>query len=97
MGKNKKGNTVYEDRAIKEEQRRMKRQANLEKHTLPCPHCYKPVLDHMTKCPHCGGELEPDGYKPPDEKKMKRIRIVTYTIGAVIAVAIAVMILFFRQ
>ena len=97
MSKKNKGNTVYEDKAIKEEKRRQKRQANIEKHTYACPHCFKPVLDHMTKCPHCGGELEPDGYKPMDPKKEKRIKIITYTIGFAVAIAIAVMIIVFKK
>lgn len=97
MGKDKRGNTVYEDKAIKEEKRRQKRQTNIEKHTLACPHCFQPVLDHMTKCPHCGGELEPDGYKPMDPKKEKRIKAITYTVGFIIAAAIVVMIFVFKK
>lgn len=97
MGKNKKGNTVYEDKAIKEEKRRQKRQTELEKHTYACPHCFKPVLDHMTKCPHCNGELEPAGYKPMDPKKEKRIKAISYTVFFAIAIAIVVMVLVFKK
>lgn len=88
----KKGNTVYEDRAEKDAARKAKRQARLEKHVCLCPHCGEKVLDHMTKCPHCGGELSPSGYTSPDSAKMKKIKIVTYTVG--FAVAIALLVLF---
>lgn len=92
----KKGNTVYEDKAIKEEERRRKRQEQLKKHTVTCPHCGKDVLDHMTKCPHCEGELTPAGYKPMDEGRLKKIRAITYSIGIVVAVAIFVFILLYK-
>ncbi len=73
------------------------RQRDLEKHTLACPHCQRPVLDHMTKCPHCGGALVPKGYQPLSDKKIKKIRMFTYTIGAVVAIAIIVCIIVFRK
>ncbi len=85
----KKGNTVYEDREEK-------RQAQREKHTLACPHCGKPVLDHMTQCPHCKGELKPAGYQPLSDKKLRKIRIVTYTIGAIVSVVIIALILIYK-
>lgn len=85
----KKRNTVYEDR----EERRQK---VLAQHTLACPHCGKPVLDHMKECPHCKGELEPVGYQPLSDEKIKKIRIVTYTIGAVVAVGVLIYLIFFR-
>lgn len=83
-----KGNNVYEDKAEKEEKRRRKRQEQLQEHTLLCPHCGKNVLDHMTKCPHCGGELTPVGYQPMDEKKIKKIKIVTFIVGMAVAIAV---------
>lgn len=90
----KKGNTVYEDNASKEEARRKKRQERLKKHTVSCPHCGKDVLDHMTKCPHCGGELTPAGYKPLSEATQKKIKIVSYSIGALIVVGVVLMLIF---
>ena len=93
----KKRNTVYEDRAEKEEARRERHRSDVERHTVLCPHCQKPVLDHMTKCPKCGGELTPDGYRPPNPKTMKIIKIVSYTIGFAVAAVIAVMIIFFKK
>ena len=85
----KNRNTVYEDRE-------RKRQRELEKHTVICPHCKKPVLDHYTECPHCKGKLEPRGYQPLSDEKIKKIRIVTYTVGGIIAVGIIVYLMFFR-
>lgn len=90
----KKGNTVYEDEALKEEARRKKTAERLKKHTVSCPHCGEDVLDHMTKCPHCGGELTPLGYKPMNEKLQKKIKIVTYSVGAAVAVAIILLLIF---
>ncbi len=85
----KKGNTVYEDRENR-------RRRELEQHTLACPHCGKPVLDHMTQCPHCKGKLEPAGYQPLSDARIKKIRIVTYSIGAVVTVAIILLIIFLK-
>ena len=101
----KKGTTVYEDKAAKEEARRRKeeeykkkRQAQLEKHAVPCSHCGKSVLDHMTKCPYCGGELTPYGYyKPMDEKKRKKIKLIGYIVGFVIAAALIVVLIVTRK
>ena len=85
----KKKNTVYEDR----EERR---QRDLARHTTICPHCSRPVLDHMTECPHCKGKLEPAGYQPLTDAKIKKIRIITYTIGAIVAIGVIVYLIFFR-
>lgn len=85
----KKRTTVYEDQELK-------RQKTLEKHTVLCPHCNKPVLDHMTECPHCKGKLTPRGYQPLSDEKIKKIRIVTYSIGAVVAIGIILMLIFLR-
>ena len=88
--KNKK-TTVYEDQ---EEKRRL----YAEKHSLPCPHCGESVLDHMTKCPHCGGALEPRGYTPLSDQKIKKIKIITFSVGMVIAIAfLLVYFLVFRK
>ena len=85
----KRGNTVYEDQELK-------RQREIEKHTVLCPHCQKPVLDHMTQCPHCKQKLEPRGYQPLSDEKIEKIRIITYSVGAVVAIAIIVCIILFR-
>ena len=86
----KKRNTVYEDRELKKAK-------DLERHTLACPNCGKPVLDHMTECPHCKGELTPAGYQPLSDQKIKKIRIITYTVGALVSIAIIVFLIFFRN
>lgn len=84
-----KRTTVYEDRA--ERKRR-----DMDRHTRACPHCGKPVLDHMTECPHCKKKLEPEGYQPLSDEKIKKIRYITYSIGAVVAVAIILLIVFLK-
>ena len=76
-----KNNTVFEDAEEK-------RKKYAKEHFTQCPHCGEGVMDHMTKCPHCGGTLEPKGYKPLTDKQIKKIKIVTYTVGMVIAVAV---------
>lgn len=84
----KKGNTVYEDRELK-------KQRDLEKHTVVCPNCKRPVLDHMTECPYCKTKLPKTGYRPLSDEKIKKIRIVTYTVGGVIAVLLIVLLSIF--
>lgn len=84
-----KKNTVYEDREIK-------RKKDLERHSLACPNCGQPVLDHMTECPHCKAKLSPAGYRPLSDEKLKKIRIVTYSIGALVAVGLIVFLIFFH-
>ena len=92
----KKGNTVYEDRAEKEEKRRAARAEYNEKHTILCPHCGKNVLDHMTKCPHCEKELKPAGYQPMDLKKIRKIKLIGYGICIAVAVIVVVCILIIK-
>jgi len=75
---------------------RKKSRTALEKHTLPCPHCGKGVLDHMTQCPFCNGALQPAGYKPLDEQKRRRIKIIANIIGFAIAAAVALWLVFNR-
>ena len=87
-----KGKTVREDRAEKEKRRKKKQQERMDRHIVTCPHCGKNALDHMTKCPHCGGELTPLGYRPIQDKTRKRMMIVGYTVGIVVAVAIVILI-----
>lgn len=81
-----KKTTVYEDR---EEKKRK----YAEEHTVECPYCGEGVLDHMTKCPHCGKALSPKGYQPLSDSKIKKIRIITYSVGMVLA--IGVLLLYF--
>lgn len=92
-----KRNTISEDKAEKEEKRRQKQQARMDRHTVVCPHCGKKALDHMTACPHCGGELTPSGYNPSGGERMKKVKTVCYIVGIVVAVAIAVVILVVRK
>ncbi len=92
----KKRNTVYEDRAEKEEKRRQNREAYNEKHTVLCPHCGKIVLDHMTKCPHCEKELKPAGYQPMDLKKIRKIKLIGYGVCIAAAAIVIVCILIFK-
>lgn len=86
----KKRNTVYEDE-------QEKRDRQLREHTVSCPHCGNPVLDHLTECPHCKGKLTPRGYQPLSDEKIKKIRIVTYSIGVVVAIVVIVLIFMFRK
>lgn len=88
----KKRTTVYED----QEEKKRKHRENFERHLVPCPHCGEQVLDHMTKCPKCGGELTPRGYRPMNEKAMKIVKIVLYTVCIAVAIAIAAFILIGR-
>ncbi len=69
----------------------------MRNHIVGCPHCGRQVLDHMTECPHCGGELKPSGYRPMDAKKLKIVKAVCYSVGAAVAVGLAVFLLFFRK
>ena len=82
----KKRTTVYEDR----EERIRK---DLERHTVSCPHCGEPVLDHLKECPRCKGKLTPKAYEPLSDEKIKKIRTITYSIGAVVAIAIILYLL----
>ncbi len=88
----KKRNTVYEDRAEKENKRRLKEQEYVAKHTVACPHCGKDVLDHMTKCPSCGKELKPVGYQPMSAKKIGIIRGTLFVVGMIVAVLLIVFV-----
>ena len=80
--KNKK-TTVYEDREAK-------KQKYLEEHTVLCPYCGAEVLDHMTECPRCKKTLKPKGYTPLTDKQIKKIKIITFSVGMVIAIAVLV-------
>lgn len=88
----KKKTTVYED----QEEKRRKHRQNFERHLVPCPHCGEQVLDHMTKCPKCGGELVPKGYRPMNEKTMKIVKGVLYTVCIAAAIVIVVVIMMNR-
>ena len=62
-----------------------------EKHLVKCPHCKKDVLDHMTQCPFCHGELtKSDRFDP---STLKKIRFWLHVIFYGIAIAIVVFLL----
>ena len=88
--------TKAEKKAAREEKRRQKHEARLQSHVVVCPHCNKNVLDHMTKCPYCGGELTPANYRSMSAEKRAAIKKVTYAIGAIVAVAVIVLIFVFK-
>ena len=79
-----KKTTVYEDR--EEKQRKY-----VEKHTVLCPHCGAEVLDHMTECPQCKEKLTPKGYTPLTDKQIKKIKLITFSVGMVIAIVVLVL------
>ena len=68
------------------------KKSNIEKHTVACPHCGKPVLDHMTVCPHCKGELKSAYYDTTnmDSPARKKWRIIFLVIAVAIFIAVAV-------
>lgn len=80
----------------KEEERKAKQRARMQKHIVICPHCGKEVLDHMTECPFCKGELKPAGYRPPDENKMKKVRRISLIVGIVVALGIFLAIVLWK-
>lgn len=59
-----------------------------EKHVVPCAHCGRDVLDHMTQCPFCGGVLAPRGYRGANEENMKKIKRAANIIGFALAIAL---------
>ena len=69
---------------------------NLEKHKVPCPHCGREVLDHMTQCPFCKGELTPGGRRPLDQEKLRRVRRILNIAGFVVAAAVIAWVLLTR-
>jgi len=81
--------TVYEDMELEEEKRRKRHEDYISRHSVVCPHCGKSVLDHLTKCPSCGGELTPKAYQPMSTKKIMIIRIV----GTVVLLAVFLVLL----
>ncbi len=90
----KKRTTVYEDKAAKEAKRRKFEEEYRAKHTVQCPYCKKDVLDTMTKCPGCGKELKPAGYRPLSDKQIFRIRLIAFIVCMVIAVAVVYFVVF---
>ncbi len=78
----------------KREARKQKQNERMRRHIVICPHCGKEVLDHMTECPHCKGELMPAGYRPPDEKTLRKVKRVCLIVGVIAAAGIALAILF---
>lgn len=81
--------TQEEKQAIKKQ----KQEARMRRHVVPCPHCGKEVLDHMTECPFCKGVLVPAGYQPVDEKKLKKIRLICFLVGVVVFIGVVVYVL----
>ena len=77
----------------KREARKQKQNERMRRHIVICPHCGKEVLDHMTECPHCKGELMPAGYRPPDEKTLRKVKRVCLIVGVIAAAGIALAIL----
>ena len=97
--------SMNENKEKKKEQKRQaraeKRRARVERHAVPCPHCGKSVLDHMTVCPYCKGELQPLGYRYidphndhalADPEKLRKIKLICSIVGGIVAVAIIVVI-----
>ena len=64
----------------------------MRNHIVGCPHCGRQVLDHMTQCPYCKGALVPQGYRPVDPEKYKKIKLVCTIAGIAVAIAIIVVI-----
>ena len=62
--------------------------SKFKRHMVRCPNCGKDVLDHMTECPFCHGELEGYSYRPLDPDKVRRIR----TIATIVILALAAII-----
>ncbi len=72
-----------------------KSQSNMRRHVVPCPHCGKDVLDHMTVCPFCQGKLKSRYYTPSrnaeQQKNLKRMMsVVGFAIAAVIIILMLV-------
>ena len=61
--------------------------SRFKRHMVKCPHCGKDVLDHMTECPFCHGELDGYAYRPLDTEKTRRIRTI---LGMVILALAAI-------
>lgn len=58
----------------------------LQRHLVPCPHCGKEILDHMSACPFCKEAVTPRYAQPMDPEQVKKIRKWLSIIGvAVIA------------
>ncbi len=75
----------------REKKRAEKRERARKKHIVLCPHCQREVLDHMTECPFCHGELTPLGYRGRNEKTFKIVRAVSYAVLFAIAAAVFVL------
>ena len=50
----------------------------------------------MTQCPLCKGELVPKGYRALDQKKLKIVKIVLYTVCIAAAIGLAIWLMFFK-
>lgn len=71
-----------------------KRMTDLERHTVLCPHCHHSVLDHMTECPHCGGELKSAYYQA--NSTSKKVRNVVFAVFLIIGVFLFLWFMFRR-
>ena len=54
-------------------------------HLAACPHCGRDVLDHMTTCPFCKGELTPRSGKPMVPEQLKLLKLILNIIGFILA------------
>lgn len=69
----------------------MGKRSDIERHTVLCPICQHPILDHMNVCPHCGNEIQTSYFtedKAISDKTKKLIR------GIIIAVAVVLVVWF---
>ena len=65
---------------------------NSEKHTLPCPHCGRDVLDHMKVCPFCKKEITwPWSKKSIPENVVKTSRRLLYFIGFLVLIVLLIL------
>lgn len=71
---------------------------SIQRHVVTCPHCGRDVLDHMTQCPFCKGELTPKYYTPTrSADETKALKRTLSIVGFVIAAAIVIAILIIRN
>lgn len=68
-----------------------KKRRGMARHLYPCPHCGELILDHFTECPKCGGAVKPRGYHVDEQKRKKVVRVFEIA-GAVLSVALVVLV-----
>lgn len=72
-------------------------QPSIRRHVVPCPHCNKEVLDHMTECPFCKGKLKPRYYTSSrDATQAKNLKRTMNVIGFAIAAVMVIWLLLRR-